>query len=228
MTTANSRSPTSSATRSADVAASHNSALDLVDLLAELGEHGARIVPVETDRPRLLLKPDGAGEGRQALRPTPSSSPAPRPGLAARRRPLAFLLRLDPLPNALGLAGRTRFLVTEHVRMPPDHLGRDRLDDIGECEGAGFLRHARVVDDLQQQIAKLFPEVDQVAAGDRLGHFVGFLDRVRGDGGEVCSLSQGQPVSGSRSAAMISISRPISREGSIPNASDACKSRIST
>ena len=49
----------------------------------------------------------------------------------------------------------------------------------------GFLGHARVEHDLQQQIAELVAQVVVVAPIDRVGDFVGFLDRVRRDRVEV-------------------------------------------
>ena len=45
----------------------------------------------------------------------------------------------------------------------------------------GLLGHARVEDDLQQQVAELVAQVFRVAALDGVGDLVGFLDRVRGD-----------------------------------------------
>jgi hypothetical protein len=38
-----------------------------------------------------------------------------------------------------------------------------------------------MVDDLELEVAKLFPEVRHVAAADRVGDLIGFLDRVRRD-----------------------------------------------
>ena len=40
-------------------------------------------------------------------------------------------------------------------------------------------------DDLQQEIAEFVLERGEVAAVDRIGHFIGFLDRVRRDAGEI-------------------------------------------
>ena len=48
-------------------------------------------------------------------------------------------------------------------------------------EGALFLGDARVINDLQQKIAKLVLEISQIVARDRIGNLVGFLDRVRRD-----------------------------------------------
>ena len=48
-------------------------------------------------------------------------------------------------------------------------------------EQAGFLGHARVKHDLEQQIAEFVLEIGHVAALDRVGDLIGFLDRVRRD-----------------------------------------------
>ena len=69
--------------------------------------------------------------------------------------------------------------------MPADHLGGDGLHHIGEGEVTSFLGHARVEDNLQQQVAQFIPQVSQVATLDGVHDFVGFLDRIGGDGGEV-------------------------------------------
>ena len=46
-------------------------------------------------------------------------------------------------------------------------------------------RHARVIDDLQQEIAELVLELREIAALDRIRDLVGFLDRVGRDRAEV-------------------------------------------
>ena len=43
---------------------------------------------------------------------------------------------------------------TEYVRMAADHLVGDGSRDVGEAELAGFLGHACVIDDLEQQVAE--------------------------------------------------------------------------
>ena len=70
------------------------------------------------------------------------------------------------------------------MRMAADHLLRHTIDHIREREGAFLLGHTRVIDDLEQQIAELLLEIDPVAALDRVGDLVGFLDRVGRDGRE--------------------------------------------
>ena len=88
--------------------------------------------------------------------------------------------------QACALRGRARDLgVAEDVRVAADHLGGDALGHRLEIEAAGLLRHLRVVDDLQQQVAELALELRHVAAPDRIGDLVGLLDRVGRDRGEV-------------------------------------------
>ncbi len=74
-------------------------------------------------------------------------------------------------------------------------------------------------DDLEQEIAELVLEIVHVAARDRLGDLVGLFDGVGRDRGEVLLDIPGAPVSGSRSRAMISISRPICLPGIIAHSS---------
>ena len=75
--------------------------------------------------------------------------------------------------------------VAEHVRMALDHLVGERLGDVGEIERALLLGHAGVEGDLEEEVAEFFLERRHVAALDRVGDLVGFLDRVRRDGREI-------------------------------------------
>ena len=75
--------------------------------------------------------------------------------------------------------------VAEDVRMPALHLVANAVEDVVQREFAGFLSHLGVEDDLELQIAKLVGKRVHVVAGDRVGDFVGFLDRVGGDGREM-------------------------------------------
>ena len=70
-----------------------------------------------------------------------------------------------------------------------------------------------MIDDLEQEVAELVLEIAHVVPLDGVGDLVGLLDRVGSDGPKLCSRSQGQPVTGVRSAAMISTRRSISRPG---------------
>jgi hypothetical protein len=65
--------------------------------------------------------------------------------------------------------------------MPADHLVADGLDYIGNVEGAEFLRNSRMVDDLQLQVAEFVLQIQKIAPLDRVGDFIGFLDRIGGD-----------------------------------------------
>ena len=75
--------------------------------------------------------------------------------------------------------------VAEHMRVAAHHLVGDRLGDAVEIEQPGFLGHARVKDDLEQQVAQLVLKRRHVAALDRVGDLVGFLDRIGRDGREI-------------------------------------------
>ena len=70
-----------------------------------------------------------------------------------------------------------------------------------------ILGHLRVIDHLQQQIAQFALQGGPVGFLDRVRDLVGFLYRVGAMLAKSCSMSHGQPVSGSRSAAMIARNR---------------------
>ena len=77
--------------------------------------------------------------------------------------------------------GDIAVLVGEHMRMAADHLPRDRLDHVAEGKGVLLLRHAGVIDDLQQEIAEFLAQVVEIAARDGVGDLIGFLDGVGRD-----------------------------------------------
>jgi hypothetical protein len=85
------------------------------------------------------------------------------------------------LPEARRCAGRALGLGAEHVRVAPDHLGGDGLDHLGEGERAFLLGHARVIDDLQQEIAQLVLQRARVTFLDGVGDLVSLLDGVGRD-----------------------------------------------
>jgi hypothetical protein len=65
------------------------------------------------------------------------------------------------------------------------HLRADGVGDVGEIEQPLLLRHLRMEHHLQQQVAQFVAQIGPVAAVDRVGDFVGFLDRISRDGREV-------------------------------------------
>ncbi len=71
------------------------------------------------------------------------------------------------------------------MRMPADHLARDRLDHVAERERILFFRHAGMKHHLQQEIAELVTEVIEIAARNGVSDFMGFLDGVGGNGCEI-------------------------------------------
>jgi hypothetical protein len=70
------------------------------------------------------------------------------------------------------------------MRVAFDHLVRQRLGDVGEIERAKLFGHAGVEGDLEEEVAQLFLERGHIGPLDRVGDFVGFLDRVGRDGRE--------------------------------------------
>ena len=98
------------------------------------------------------------------------------------RPPLRVLLRLP----RFAMGGRVaRGRIAEDVGMAADHLVGDGGGHVREGEGACLLRHAGKIDDLEQQVAQFVAQGGQVATDGGIGHLVGFLDRVGGDGGEI-------------------------------------------
>ena len=64
---------------------------------------------------------------------------------------------------------------------------------------AGFLGHLRVEHDLELEIAELVGERVHVVARDRVGDFIGFLDRVgrdRLEGLDACPIRSRSPDRG--------------------------------
>src|SRR5213080_1543969 len=95
------------------------------------------------------------------------------------RRALGFFFGLDAFPGALDPGGGDiAVLVGEHMRMAADHLPCDRFDYVAKGKRVLFFRHARVIDDLQQEIAEFLAEVIEIAARDRIGDLIGLLDGV--------------------------------------------------
>ena len=84
------------------------------------------------------------------------------------------------------------------MRMATEKLRRDALDHVAEIKRADFFGHAGVEYDLQQKVAKLVLEVEEIAACDRIGDFVSFFDGIRSNGRKV--LLQVPRTSGARRA----------------------------
>src|SRR3984893_6923683 len=70
------------------------------------------------------------------------------------------------------------------MRMSANELGGDGLDDTAKTKRPRLFRHAGVKDDLQQKVAEFLTQIFARTALDRVGHFVGFFDRERGDRSE--------------------------------------------
>ena len=71
------------------------------------------------------------------------------------------------------------------MRMAPDQLGGQRLDDVAEIEGALLLCHPGVENDLQKQIAQLVLQARKIIARDGVRNLIGFLKRIGSDRPEI-------------------------------------------
>jgi hypothetical protein len=106
-------------------------------------------------------------------------------GLAASKRFGAALMGLLVFPGDR-LSGRgVDPGRAEDMRMAADHLVGDRGGDVVEIERAAFFRHAGMEHDLKHQVAEFFLELCHGAALGGFGDFIGFLDGVGRDRGEV-------------------------------------------
>jgi hypothetical protein len=113
------------------------------------------------------------------------------------RGALGLVLGLDAVPRFGDMAGcQPTVLVGEDMRMPPDHLARDRLDDVAECECISLLGHPGVKHHLKQEIAELLPEIVEIAARDGIGDLVGFLDGVGSDARKILFEVPGATAAG--------------------------------
>ena len=136
-------------------------------------------------------KGDGGSVGRDvgALFGTPDGTlvgwdvgVAVAPQRAARAAQAAKARAKGIDPALRGLAVETG--IGEDVRVAAYHLVGDLAGDRVEIELPVLLGHAGMKDDLQQQIAQLFAKPRHIAGFDRVGDFVGFLDRVGRDRGK--------------------------------------------
>ena len=130
--------------------------------------------PIRAARRDILAARNSAGRASA----TPSSTLCRTAGRLA-------LGRLVRLPGLVLRRDRGDLGVAEDMRMAPHHLVGDRRGDVVEGEMPGFLGHAGVEHDLQQQIAQFVLQRRHVVALDRIGDLVGLLDRVGRDRREI-------------------------------------------
>lgn len=134
--------------------------LHLAQLLFDLCGGTLDVGPVEAHACRAVLQPMGPMEGRQRFRKPFADAGAPA--------------RLHPLPRLL----RSIFI---QVGMPCLHLADQPLSYRGGVKGTTFLRDYTVEQDLEEDVAKLFPHSFIRARSDRLVEFVCFLDEIRAE-----------------------------------------------
>ena len=102
--------------------------------------------------------------------------------------------------------------------MTPHELGGDGFDDAAEIKQARLFRHAGVKDDLQQKVAKLLAQIFRFPTLNRVGDLVGLFNGEWRDRGEGLLDVPRAAAIGSRSAAMMSMRRRMSREGCMSEA----------
>ena len=148
-----------------------------VGLFCHLGQHIAHICPVETNACCAFLQLVGAQQGRQVGRD---------PFQSALSRLVRTFGGFDgfPVPRLL-VDGFVPVFVAKHMRMPRDHLVGHSAHDVLKVKMPRLLRHLRMEHGLKQQIAQFTFELLPGAPVDGVGNFIGFLDRVGGDRGEI-------------------------------------------
>ncbi len=140
---------------------------DFARLLAQLGEDGVGVVPVEADFAGLFLefhraRQSGQSEGDARQRAGRRLLGADAFG-GARLGAVDALLRLDGPPQGLDLDRGQVARIGEDMRMAADEFAGDRLDDAAQIEMAGLLGEAGVKDDLQQEIAEFVAQIGKIA-----------------------------------------------------------------
>ena len=152
---------------------------------------GVDVRPVEADARGALLQLHRALPFRQAARDAGQRGTCPRAPLASRSRRLLFFPR-DGL--RLGVVDRAHRRTRADGGAPS--CRRSPRPRRRSANAPCSSRHARMEHHLQQQVAEFVLQVGQVAAVDRVGDFVGLLDRVRRD----ASRSPARRPTGSRPA----------------------------
>src|SRR5665647_1874290 len=97
------------------------------------------------------------------------------------RAPVRLLVRLDQLPAGRHVLGGLGVAIGEHVRVTTDQFVHDATGHVVDPERhvSVLLRHTRVEDHLQQDVAELLCHVHAVPGLDGLDQLVGLLDEVR-------------------------------------------------
>jgi hypothetical protein len=111
---------------------------DFTGLLADFCQHRQGIVPVETNPAGLFLELERTRQGGEGDRNTRKRARAAFAGAVrsnrAARCPLAFLLRLDLIPQCIDRIGIETPDIAEHVGMAPHQLFGDGLHHVAEPE----------------------------------------------------------------------------------------------
>jgi hypothetical protein len=153
---------------------------DLSDLLPKFDEHCPDVIPVEPNLRSLLLELQRARQRRQGEGDVAECAARRLSGQAGRRAGLdakTLFVGLCSTPQSFDRSRVPPVSIAEDMRMAAYKLRRDALDHTPEVKQSRFLRHARVEDDLQQEIAQLVAQVVRFAPLNRIGDLVGLLNR---------------------------------------------------
>jgi hypothetical protein len=120
------------------------------------------MVPVEPNPRSALLNPVRALKGGEMR------------GDALKHGPSA-LRKLDGLPVALHLFRSGDTDCPEDVRMSPDELGGDSMENLVHGEFASLFSDRCLQDDMQKEIAELRPEIIEATSVQRIDHLIRLL-----------------------------------------------------
>ena len=188
LATAKRMSPSSSSSRSWSCVAGESSLSNSADLLADLGDHRAADRSSRSRRCRRASAASRRGSSAGRAIGTSSrmlSGSAASPAAARRAARSAFSSALISSQRSFTAAASLRIDVAEDMRVAADQLVVIASTTSPKAKRAFLLRHLRVEDDLQQEVAELILQVVEIAALDRVGDLVGFLDRVGRDRREI-------------------------------------------
>ena len=180
LTRVNSRSPTSSSSRSApaDLRAASSSPdffLKLLDDIIDLFPVEARAGGFPTD---LAGFEHGRLRARDAVEDGFLRVARVSVGLAF----FALFVCLDLLPAVQDLARSLGRLIAEHVRVPPDQFLVNVAEDIFDGKLSLFRGDLGLKSDLQLKVPELFGELGPVTPLDGFDGLVGFFDQVGAQG----------------------------------------------
>ncbi len=139
-----------------------------LDFLLNLVQDLRSLIPIKADPGRLFLRMLRSKQGWECGRRTIHHGAF---------SPFFRAFDLLPLPEHLRAFRGSR--ISENMRMAPDELLANPLDDLLETEGLSFARHVRVHDYVKKQIAQFLSQISVIRLLYGLDGLVAFLDERR-------------------------------------------------